>query len=141
MGHYTSGPALAAVTIPGMQRVPPPPARRPKDPAPVGDLLGLVFPSREQGAILDIEFLKALWDRAAPAEIARKAVPVRVERRVLTIVTADPATRAEAQRRKTEIARRLASAAGLPGARLRVRVELGVPELAEDASGRGRRGE
>lgn len=124
-----------------MQRVPPPSDRRPKDPAPVGELLGHVFPSREQGAILDIDFLKVLWDRAAPAEIARKAVPVRVERRVLTIVTADPATRAEAQRRRTEIARRLASAAGLPGARLRVRVELGVPELAEDAPGRGRRGE
>ena len=124
-----------------MERVPPPPDRRPKDPAPVGDLLGLVFPSREQGAILDLEFLKALWDRAAPAEIARKAVPVRVERRVLTIVTADPLTRAEAHRRRTEIARRLVSAAGLPEARLRVRVELGVPALADDASGRGRRGE
>ncbi|MDE2883386.1 MAG: DciA family protein [Acidobacteriota bacterium] len=122
-----------------MQRVPPPSDRRPKGPAPIGDLLGLVFPSREQGALLDIEFLRALWDRAAPADIARKAVPVRVERRVLTIVTADPRTRAEAHGRRTEIARRLVSAAGLPKARLRVRVELGVPELAEDASGRGRR--
>lgn len=124
-----------------MQRVPPPPDRRPKGPAPVGDLLGLVFPSREQGAILDIEFLRVLWDRVAPAEIARKAVPVRVERRVLTIVTADPLTRAEAHRRRTEIARRLVRAAGFPEARLRVRVELGVPALAEDASGRGRQGE
>ena len=91
--------------------------------------------------MLDLEFLKALWNRAAPAEIARKAVPVRVERRVLTIVTSDPATRAEAHRRRTEIARRLVRAAGLPEARLRVRVELGVPALAEDASERERRAE
>lgn len=87
--------------------------------------------------MLDLEFLKALWDRAAPAEIAPKAVPVRVEKRVLTIVTADPVVRAEAHRRRTEIARRLVSAAGLPEARLRVRVELGVPAL----SGDGRKGE
>lgn len=100
-----------------------------------------MFPSREQGAILDIEFLKALWVRAAPAEIARKAVPVRVDKRVLTIVTSDPVVRAEAHRRRTEIARRLVSAAGLPEARLRVRVELGIPAMAEDASGRGRQGE
>ena len=100
-----------------------------------------MFPSREQGAILDIEFLKALWDRAAPPEIARKAVPVRVERRVLTIVTADPRTRAEAQRRRTEIARRLVRAAGFPGARLRVRVELGVPALSGDGPAGGRAGE
>ncbi len=124
-----------------MQRVSRPPDRRPKDPAPIGDLLGLVFPSREQGAILDIEFLKALWERAVPAGIARRSVPVRVEKRVLTIVTSDPATRAEAHRRRTEIARRLVSAAGLPEARLRVRIELGAPAIAEDASGRERRGE
>lgn len=124
-----------------MERVSPPPDRRPKDPAPVGDLLGLVFPSREQGAILDIEFLKALWDRAAPPEIVRKAVPVRVESRVLTIVTSDPVARVEAQRRRTDIARRLVSAAGLPDARLRVRVELGAPGIAEDVSERGRREE
>ena len=124
-----------------MQRVSPPPDRRPKGPAPIGDLLGLVFSTRDQGAMLDLEFLRALWDRAAPPEIARRAVPARVEKRVLTVVTADPATRAEALRRRTEIARRLVRAAGLPKARLRVRVELGVPALAEDASGRGRRGE
>lgn len=123
-----------------MQRVSPRPDRRPEDPAPVGDLLGLVFPSREQGAILDIEFLKALWDRAAPAEIARRVVPVRVEKRVLTVVTSDPVARAEAHRRRTEIARNLVRAAGLPEARLRVRVELGVPAIAEDASERERRG-
>ena len=91
--------------------------------------------------MLDIEFLKALWDRAAPREVARKAAPVRVEKRVLTIVTADPATRAEVNRRRTEIARNLVRAAGLPDARLRVRVELGAPGTAEDVSGRGRRGE
>ena len=124
-----------------MQRVSPPPDRRPKDPAPIGDLLGLVFSTRDQGAMLDLGFLKALWDRAAPPEIARRAVPARVEKRVLTVVTADPLIRAEAHRRRTEIARRLVRAAGLPEARLRVRVELGVPALAEDASGQGRRGE
>ena len=90
--------------------------------------------------MLDLEFLKALWDRAAPEKIARKAVPVRVERRVLTIVTADPVIRAEVHRRRTEIARNLVRAAGLPDARLRVRVELGAPALAEDLAGRGRRG-
>ena len=91
--------------------------------------------------MLDLEFLKALWDRVAPSEIARKAVPVRVEKRVLTIVTTDPLIRAEAHRRRTEIARRLVSAAGLPEARLRVRVELGVPALSGDGPARGRQGE
>lgn len=91
--------------------------------------------------MLDIEFLKALWDQAAPRQVARKAAPVRVEKRVLTIVTADPATRAEVNRRRTEIARNLVRAAGLPDARLRVRVELGAPGIAEDVSERGRRGE
>ena len=65
---------------------------------------------------------------------------MRVEKRALTIVTSDPVVRAEAHRRRTEIARGLMSAAGLPKARLRVRVELGVPTMAEDASGQGRRG-
>lgn len=123
-----------------MQRVPPPPDERRRDPAAIGDLLGLVFSSRAQGTLLDLGFLKALWDRSAPEKIARKAVPVRVERRVLTVVTADPAIRAEVQRRRMEIARSLVRAAGLPDARLRVRVELGVPRIAEDGSERGRPG-
>ena len=126
-----------AVTIPGMESVFPPPEKRRRDPAPIGDLLGLVFSSRAQGVMLDLDFLKALWDRAVPEPIARKAVPVRVEKRVLTIVTADPVTRAEVQRRKTEIARKLVRAAGLPKARLRVRVELGVPPISTSGSDRG----
>ncbi|MCY4626460.1 MAG: DciA family protein [Acidobacteria bacterium] len=122
-----------------MQRVPPPPGGRRRGPAPIGDLLGLVFSSRVQGTMLDLGFVKALWDRAAPENIARKAVPVRVEKRVLTIVTADPVIRAEIYRRRTEIARNLVRAAGLPDARLRVRVELGVPAMPEDGSERGNR--
>jgi hypothetical protein len=90
--------------------------------------------------MLDLDFLKTLWDRAVPEGIARKAVPVRVENRVLTIVTMDPATRAEVQRRRMEIARNLVRAAGLPDARLRVRVELGDPAASGDASAGGRQG-
>lgn len=133
--------ASLAVTIPPVRRVSPAPGERRRHPAPIGDLLGLVFSSRDQGAMLDLDFLKTLWDRAAPAKIARNAVPVRVEKRVLTIVTADPLIRAEAHRRRTEIARNLVRAAGLPDARLRVRVELGAPALAEGLAERGRRGE
>ena len=88
--------------------------------------------------MLDLDFLKTLWDGAAPVEIVHRAVPVRVEKRVLTIVTADPATRAEAHRRRAEIARRLVSAAGFPKARLRVRVELGSPALQDVPARRGR---
>ena len=132
---------LLPVTIPDMRRVSPSPRdRRRRDPVPIGDLLGLALPRRVQGGMLDLDFLKTLWDRAAPEGIARKAVPVRVENRVLTIVTMDPATRAEVQRRRMEIARNLVRAAGLPDARLRVRVELGDPLASGDASAGGRQG-
>lgn len=89
--------------------------------------------------MLDLRLLKTLWRRTVPEEIARKAVPVRVEKRVLTIVTADPVIRAEVQRRRIRIARDLVRAAGLPDARLRVRVALGVPPMPEAGSERGSR--
>lgn len=113
--------------------------RRDDDPVPIGELLGLALPSRFRRAMLDLDFLRALWNRAAPDRIAAGAAPVRVEKRVLTIVTGDPAIRAEAHRRRAEIARNLVRAAGLPDARLRVRVELGDPLASANASRRGAR--
>ena len=108
--------------------VPPPfPRRRGSDPVPVGDLLGLALPHRVQGRLFDLDFLSALWNRAAPEEIVAEAVPVRFENRVLTIAARDPEIHAETHRRRKEIARRLREAAGLPDARLRVRVELREP--------------
>ncbi len=101
--------------------------RRRRDPVPIGELVGLTLPRRVRGGILDLGFLKTLWEQAAPDGIAGKAVPVRFENGVLTILASDPGTRAAAHRRRLEIARRLVSAAGLPDARLRVRVELGDP--------------
>ena len=103
------------------------PDRRRRDPVPIGELLGLTLPRRVQGGMLDLDFLKTLWEQAAPDGIAGKAVPVRFENGVLTILASDPGTRAAAHRRRLEIARRLVRAAGLPDARLRVRVELGDP--------------
>ncbi len=116
---------------------PPPPSGRGGDPVRLGELLGLALPRREQGRVLDLEFLKTLWDRAVPEGIARNAVPVRVERRILTIVTDDPRIRAEAHRRRTEIARNLVRAAGLPDASLRIRVEFGSLSLARDEAAGG----
>lgn len=116
-----------------------PPDSPRRKPVPVGDLLGSVLSSRVQAALLDLEFLTTLWHRVVPEGIARRAVPVSVEKRVLTIVTDDPVTRAEAHRRRTEIARSLVRAAGLPKARLRVRVALGVPRAV--AATRGESGE
>ena len=116
------------------------PDRRRRDPVPIGELLGLTLPGRVQGDMLDLDFLKALWERAAPGGIAGKAVPARVENRILTVVAYDPATRAAVQRGRKEIARRLVSAAGLPDARLRVRVELGAPPASGDGAPPGRRG-
>lgn len=52
---------------------------------------------------------------------------MRFDNRVLTVVARDAWTHAEAHRRRNEIARRLLQAAGLPDARLRVRVELREP--------------
>ena len=85
------------------------------------------MPPRLRGRLLDLDFLSALWPRAAPAEIADSATPIRFERAVLTVAADDPATRTEAHRRRAEIARRLLDAAGLPNTRLRIRVEAGTP--------------
>ena len=111
-----------------MPNVPPPLAdRRRGDPVPLAEILGLALPRRVQGRLLDLDFLSALWNRAAPDEIVAEAVPVRFENRVLTIVAGDPSIRAEAHRRRKEIARGLLQAAGLPDTGLRVRVELRGP--------------
>lgn len=108
-----------------MPNVPPrSPDRRRGDPIPIGDLLGLALPRRIRGRLLDLDFMRTLWARAAPEELAGRAVPARFEKRVLTVLADDPETRAEAHRRRTELARRLMAAAGLPDLRLRVRVEL-----------------
>ena len=135
-------PPLLPVTIPDMRRVSlslppslPDPSfpdrrrrdRRRRDPVPIGELVGLTLPRRVRRGILDLGFLKTLWEQAAPGGIAGKAVPVRFENGVLTIFASDPGTRAAAHRRRLEIARNLVRAAGLPDARLRVRVELGDP--------------
>lgn len=112
------------------------PERRRGDPVPLGEILGLALPRRVRGRLFDLDFLGTLWDRAAPGELAAEAIPVRFENRVLTIAASDPEIHAEAHRRRKEIARRLAEAAGLPDARLRVRVELrdrGAPRVGGGA--------
>ena len=122
-------PSLPGSSLPDRRRS----SRRRRDPVPIGELLGLTLPRRVRRGILDLGFLKTLWEQAAPEGIVRKAVPVRFDNGVLTILASDPGTRAAAHRRRLEIARNLVRAAGLPDARLRVRVELGDPAASRPA--------
>ena len=122
-------PSLPPSSLPDRRRS----SRRRRDPVPIGELLGLTLPRRVRRGILDLGFLKTLWEQAAPGGIAGKAVPVRFDNGVLTILASDPGTRAAAHRRRLEIARNLVRAAGLPDARLRVRVELGDPAASRPA--------
>ena len=90
---------------------------------PIGELLGLALPRRVQGRLLDLDFLKGLWEMAAPESIRARAAPARIEKKVLTVLADDPGVLVEAHRRRQEISRRLMQAAGLTDLRLRVRVE------------------
>lgn len=83
--------------------------------------------------MLDLDFLRTLWAEAVPDGLAERAFPVRFEKRVLTILADDAPARTEAYRRRNEIAKGLLRAAGLPGATLRVRVELRDPGTSKRA--------
>lgn len=94
--------------------------RRPLGSAPVrvGDLLAEALPRRTQARLLDLEFLRRVWREAIP----EPGTPEALDRGVLTVRAEDEATAAALHRRRGEIRNRLLDAAGLPGARLRVRV-------------------
>ncbi len=88
----------------------------------MGELLGLALPRRVQERLLDLAFVRELWPRVVPEDLSGQAVPEALERGVLTIRVEDPAVVSRVRRRTKEMRTALLGAAGLPDARLRLRV-------------------
>lgn len=91
-------------------------------PVRIADLLAEALPRRVQGRLLDLEFLRGVWRDAVSPNLPEAAAPEAFDRGILTVRAEDAESARAVRRRRGEIRDRLLAAAGLPGARLRIRV-------------------